>query len=106
MKLIRHLLQYVHGRGARSCPAANMFTSSGFAISGRPIETPSTEPSSIARAIVDCVWKPPAQITGTDTDSLKRRASARLIPSIPSRFAERSQAHLKTLLKGGVRNIR
>src|SRR5918996_1876674 len=83
MKLKRHLLQYVHGLGARSRPRSKWRTRSGFATSGRAIVTPSQAPLSIAAAITDAVWKPPVESTGTPTARLTACVSARLIPSYP-----------------------
>ena len=68
--------------------------------------TPSIDPSSIAFAITDAVWNPPAQRTGTSTSRLTALARSRLMPSTPSLRTRRPQAHAKPLLMGGVRNMR
>src|SRR6266545_3532701 len=102
---MRHLLVYVQGRGGLSWPARQSSTRFGFAISGRPIVTPSQSPRAIASATTEAVWKPPVHTTGIETTFFTARQSARLIPSIRPRLGRR-QSHLKSWLKGQVRKIR
>jgi hypothetical protein len=102
----RHLLQYVHGLGARSRPCSKYRTRSGLATSGRAIVTPSQSPRSIARAITEAVWKPPVTTTGIETTCLTARESARLIPSISPSRCGRVHHQPNTLASGGVRNVR
>src|SRR5918999_5715007 len=102
---MRHLFEYVHGLGGRSRPPCQSRTRSGFAISGRPIVTPSQSPRSMAEATTEAVWNPPVQTTGTETASLIARQSSRLIPSIPFLLG-RSHAHRKRRFNGHVRKMR
>jgi hypothetical protein len=71
----------VHGRSARSRPAAKTRGRSGFATSGRAIVTASHCPSSIAFRITDAVWNPPVTSTGIETARLIAAASPRFAPS-------------------------
>src|SRR5438034_8683784 len=77
-----HLLQYVQGRSGWSNPRSYHRTRSGFAIRERAMATASQSPRSMASRITDARWKPPVQITGTDTACLMARANGRLMPSI------------------------
>ncbi len=102
----RHLLQYVHGLGARSRPRSKWRTRSGLATSGRAIVTPSQSPRSIAAPITEAVWKPPVTTTGTETACLTARESARLIPSTSLSRCGRVHHQPKAFASGGVRNMR